>query len=200
MGKSWGETIYMDSSKIVIGGLDVESPRGLSEDLFRVKAEALLEIFKDLLLDGWDTIKVNDEDDVWVYYFTKESGGKTRRIRMGEVDAAVKWAHEEIYETGIPDKVGWFNYTYGYDPRKYGFQGELGSDDHGKFMDEVEEKLIWADRPVREFKPSKHLIKYYYSKGFSMRIKTKGGRKYLYAMKTDPKTGKIIKRNLGIKS
>ncbi|MEM3745726.1 MAG: hypothetical protein QW323_04450, partial [Candidatus Bathyarchaeia archaeon] len=63
-----------------------------------------------------------------------------------------------------------------------------------------EDNVIFADRPVKDFKPSKHLIKYYYSKGFKMRIKTKRGKKYLYAMKRDPTTGKMMKRNLGLKT
>jgi len=33
-----------------------------------------------------------------------------------------------------------------------------------------------------------------------MRIKTKRGKKYLYAMKRDPTTGKMMKRNLGLKT
>jgi len=171
--------------------------KGLSERLIKEKRKALLEIFKDLLQDGWVTIEVRDEDGAWVYYFVKDVEGRDKRIRMGVIDSAVKWAEDELYATDLPIEVG-VNYSYSFDARKYGFSGEEGSKSHLDFINEFADEVIWADRPVKEFTPSKHLIKYYYSKGFKMRVKTKEGRRYLYAMKRDS-TEKVIKRNLGLK-
>ncbi|MEM0253438.1 MAG: hypothetical protein QXK78_02645 [Candidatus Bathyarchaeia archaeon] len=167
----------------------------VEEELFREKSKALSEIFEDLYNDGWDKTEIWDEGGVWILYFVKEINGRKRRIRIGAIDRAVKKAFYTLYDLGS------FDISYNFDEKKYGLQNlDEYEESHWKALELFEDNVIFADRPVKDFKPSKHLIKYYYSKGFKMRIKTKRGKKYLYAMKRDPTTGKMVKRNLGLKT
>ena len=100
----------------------------------------------------------------------KAAYGRKRRIRIGAIDRAVKKAFYTLYDLGS------FGISYNFDEKKYGLPNpDEDEKSYWKALELFEDNVIFADRPVKDFKPSKHLIKYYYLKGFKMRIKTKRG-------------------------
>jgi ribosomal protein L34 len=153
--------------------------------LFDEKVDALVSIMKHFHELGWAVHVVKYDDGEW--HLCEELPGKRlHRIDLGVFDnAAQKALHE----------VGFIRYFYHKD---VGMPSGLSKAEREAWVDEYTEKYVWVDRPVRTFYPSKGLIKHFYRYGYKIRVRTKRGKKYLYAFIFRPNVG-WVKLNLGLK-
>ena len=160
--------------------------RRSSVDLRELKFKAYIEIFNDLKVDGYVFWVGRGKDGHCHIYaglprqelpidWTPEDAKFKRVVDVGVCDP-------EAYASMIESGQSWFVF------------GECI--DHSIPEDSVEDDILYA--PF-SFVPTRKLRKYYYSKGFKLRVRTKRGIKFLYAFKRAA-DGSVIKRCLGLKS
>jgi len=175
-------------SEEAFASIKVRGSRKSSVDLRDLKYKACIEIFNDLKADGYVAWVGRGKDGnchIFAGFPEKElpfdcfpENVKFKRV----VDVGV--CDQEAYLALLDSALGPGSVTL----------GECLNPDVPE--DSTEDDMLYA--PF-SFIPTRKLKKYYYSKGFRIRVRTKKGIKFLYAFKRT-NDGNVIKRCLGLKS